>query len=975
MSGIPVFKPQFKFTKSDRVDTLIQKKYSLKNHDSKLNSILINGRTYSTYFSSKQMSKIYNSPSPNLSNKTTIGVISLGGGLFGSITNNVYLPNGKIDSNSGTLINGDIQKYWNWQGIPSSNWPTVIIKSIDGTTNSPSAYPYSSNYGPTIENTLDVETIGSWCSSSNITIIMYLAQNNNFYGAVNYAINSNVIIDRSNYIPSVISISWGAPETLFDNLYVNNFNNLLSNAARKGINICAASGDSYSKDGLTSNVLYFPSSSPWVVACGGTSIVCPGNIYTDSTVESVWNDANNQGGTCGGKSIYFSKPSYQSNIMSNITMRCVPDISLNSDPYTGMVYYINNSFMEGIGGTSTAAPAMAGVIASLHISTFINPILYKINSNCFHDITKGNNIGYSATKGYDLCTGLGSIKGDVLFSSINSLINQSLAYNMQNNMASPYFIYNRNINISPSDILSFSSRTWFTSKELATIYNSPPVTDSSNVIGVISLGGGLFGSYNPATGILTNGDVQKYWNTLGIAPSNHPKVIIKLLNKSKNTPSSNPSDLHNYNATTENTIDVETIGSWCPSQRLTIIVYLANQYIDKNSFYNTIDYALNSNVVFGTTAYPKPKTISISWGFTEIFNIITINSIQPLLAKASSLGINILCATGDNGSTDGVPGKSNYTNFPASSPDVIACGGTTLSCPNYVYDSSTGESTWGSGGGGISRIYNKPNYQSKITQSLTKRCIPDISLNANPSTGIYYIIGGKGYVMGGTSTVAPAMAAVLSILNISYFLNTKLYGLNSQCFHDITIGNNGGYNAGPGYDLCTGLGSIDGVNLQAFLNPIPLTGIILLPTRPTIKVNGVVQLTATTIPPDATNQIFSWSSSNPKIVSVSPSGLCTGKSMGSSVITVSQGNINTKTTVSVKLKLSTKNINLEFGKTCVINLPTVSNSEYKIINNSESIVEHNLINNILTLHGKSVGEGQVLIESNDDTGILCISVA
>ena len=73
--------------------------------------------------------------------------------------------------------------------------------------NTPSSNCYSANYGATIENTLDIETIGSWCSSSNVTIIMYLAQNNNFYGALSYAINSNVITNNGVYKPSVISIS------------------------------------------------------------------------------------------------------------------------------------------------------------------------------------------------------------------------------------------------------------------------------------------------------------------------------------------------------------------------------------------------------------------------------------------------------------------------------------------------------------------------------------------------------------------------------------------------------------------------------------------------------------------------------------------------------------------------------------------------------------------------------------------------
>jgi subtilase family serine protease len=972
----PILKPKFKFTKPTEGSNPIQIKYSIMKQDSKLNSVVVNGRTYSTYFSSRQLSKIYNCPTPNYSKSVTIGVISLGGGLVGKLNNNVLLPNGKVDSNSGTLTNGDIQAYWNWQGIPSSNWPTVIIKSVDGTKNTPSSNPYSANYGATIENTLDVETIGSWCSSSNVTIIMYLAQNNNFYGAVSYAINSNVIANNCSYKPSIISISWGAPEPAFGQSYVSNFNILCSNAAYRGINICVASGDSYSQDGLNSNAVDFPSSSAWVTACGGTSLKCPGNVYTNSTVETVWSNPNGQGGTGGGVSIYISKPSYQSNVTQSRDKRCIPDISFNSDPYTGLVYYINGKFMEGIGGTSTAAPAMAGLIACLNLSTFVNPFIYKMPSYCFHDITSGNNSGYNAAPGYDLCTGRGSIHGLYFASSINTLSPQKRTNTIYETMAHPYYKHNKSTNVSFESLISPSVPSpYFNCKQLASIYGCPPPPTSTQTIGVISLGGGLFGSLSPTTGILTGGDVHAYWTSLGIPASNQPKVVIKTLGVSTNMPSSNPTN-NNYGATVENTVDVETIGSWYPSSNLTIIMYLANQYVDGNAFYNVLDYAINSNVVIGTTTYTKPNVISISWGFPELSGYTAyINSLQSLLSKAASSNINIFCATGDNGSTDGIPGTTNYTDFPSCSPSVIACGGTTLVCPNDVYDSSTSETTWTGSGGGISRIFSKPTYQSNITQSLTKRCTPDISLNANPQTGMYYIIGGKVAVIGGTSTVSPAMAAFTSILKINYFLNTKIYTINAQSFHDITSGNNGGYNASSGYDLCSGRGSLNGVKFIGFLNPVPTTGITLNPRNSSIKIGTVIQLTATVAPQNATNQLVNWSSSKPNIVSVSSSGLCTARSVGSSVITASQGNIRATTNISVKLRLTTKNITIEKDKSCIVKL-TSDSKDYLLTNNSESIVNCVCIDGSWKLTGKELGEANILIDyiDSDEAGILVVNV-
>ena len=966
-----ILKPKFKLLKSEESTNIIQNKYLLKNHESKLNSVIVDGRTYNTNFSSKQLSKIYKSPTPNPNKKIVIGIISLGGGLVGNLTSNVLEENGNVDSNSGTLNNGDVQKYWNWQGITASNWPTVIVKCIDGSKNTPSSNPYSMNYDPTIENTLDVETVGSWCSSSNATIIMYIAQNNNFYGALNHAVNSNVIVGKNIYKPSVISISWGAAEPLFSQNYANKINTLLSNAASKAINICVASGNLYSKNGLSSNCVDFPSCSPWVTACGGTSLKCPGNIYTNLTIETVWNNLNNEGGTGGGRSIYFSKPSYQSNVMSSITTRCVPDISLNSDPYTGVVYYINGKFMEHIGGTGIVAPAMAGVIASLNVNTFINPILYSLDSKSFYDITKGNNIGYKANSGYNLCTGLGSLNGAIFTSSITTSITSSITTSNvvpSEGIYTPYMICkNPSINIPLN--------SYFTSVELARIYECPPPPNTSNTIGVISLGGGLYGTLDPNTGILTDGDLQAYWSAQGIPSSNHPRVIVKIVDTASNSP------LPNDPATGENTLDIQTIGSWYPSSKLTIIMYLAQN----SNFYGAMDCAINSNVVIGTNTYTKPSVISISWGSPEVFvGSDYANTFNNLLAKAANNGINITVATGDNGSTSGILGGSNIADFPSSSPNVIACGGTRLVCPNKIYDSTTVETVWnnlsrnnGATGGGISKLFRKGTYQNKVTQSANFRCAPDISLNADPETGIQYIVNGKTVIYGGTSTVSPAIAAVISILNINYFLNTKLYTLNRKCFHDIISGNNGGYVSGLGYDLCSGLGSLSGSNFAAAINPVSTTKITIsspMGTR-SIKLKEKLQLTAIVNPTDATNQNVKWSSSNKNIINVSQTGLCIARRIGSANITASQGNIKATITLSVKLKLAIKNITIEQNTPCILRL-NGDLSEYILKNNDESMIDCQYVDNVWKLNGKKPGEVAIEIEyiDNNTHGILYVNI-
>ncbi|HLX54712.1 MAG TPA: hypothetical protein VKR58_12255, partial [Aquella sp.] len=119
----------------------------------------------------------------------------------------------------------------------------------------------------------------------------------------------------------------------------------------------------------------------------------------------------------------------------------------------------------------------------------------------------------------------------------------------------------------------------------------------------------------------------------------------------------------------------------------------------------------------------------------------------------------------------------------------------------------------GAGGGGISTVFNKPSYQNGISAIKTKRGVPDIAANASPYTGYQIYMEGQFSSVGGTSCVAPLMAGLLARVNEAHgksvgFINPQLYH-NKPCV-DITVGNNNGYQAGIGYDFCTGLGRIRG---------------------------------------------------------------------------------------------------------------------------------------------------------------------
>jgi kumamolisin len=355
----------------------------------------------------------------------------------------------------------------------------------------------------------------------------------------------------------------------------------------------------------------------------------------------------------------------------------------------------------------------------------------------------------------------------------------------------------------------------YTISQLATIYNFPTtVPNKKTVIGVISFGGGLFGTMSQPSSsgamVLTNGDVQECWKSLHIPSNNWPQVIIAPYNGVDITPLYGQNGI-NDNGTGENTLDVSTIGAVYPSSNLTIILYLASNY---TGFDAITSYALNTPVIMNGVSY-TPDILSISWGAPEkCVGLSDCISANIVFSTAVSRGITICTASGDDGSADGMKGKN--VDFPSSSPNVLACGGTTLQAPTLSYDATTKETAWDKGGGGVSAFFGKPFFQTTTNSNF--RCVPDISLNADPNTGVLYIIQGQIQKFGGTSIVAPMMAGYLGMLGVNFFVNSKLYTIqNRNCFHDIISGSNGDYNATVNFDCCTGLGSIDGKMLGASL--------------------------------------------------------------------------------------------------------------------------------------------------------------
>jgi kumamolisin len=307
----------------------------------------------------------------------------------------------------GGETSADLATYF--QGLGISPAPEVTTVSVDQAQNQPSG----SADGPDGEVMLDIEVVGSVVPAAHI--VVYFAPNTDagFLDAITTAIH-----DTTNK-PSVISISWGGPESSWTQQSLAGFDSAFQDAAALGITVCAAAGDNGSGDGASGDNVDFPGSSPHVLCCGGTSIQTAGAVIAE---ETVWNDGAEGGATGGGVSAVFPLPAWQEGLNATLTAggsqalakRGVPDVSGDADPETGYQVRVDGSDTV-IGGTSAVAPLWAGLIARINESNgspvgFINAKLYAAPS-AFNDVTQGDNGDFAASAGWDACTGLGSPDG------------------------------------------------------------------------------------------------------------------------------------------------------------------------------------------------------------------------------------------------------------------------------------------------------------------------------------------------------------------------------------------------------------------------------------------------------------------------------------------------------------------------------------------------------------------------------------
>jgi kumamolisin len=360
------------------------------------------------------------------------------------------------------------------------------------------------------------------------------------------------------------------------------------------------------------------------------------------------------------------------------------------------------------------------------------------------------------------------------------------------------------------------AQTPFWAPQVAALYDFPRGTaGAGEAIAIIQLGGGY-----------TEADLTAAFDRLGLTP---PRVVTVGVGGATNAPGGA--------ADTEVALDLQVAGADAP--RADIVVYFAPN--TDAGFYDAVTAAVHDQ-------RNAPSVISISWGAPESrWTPQAMAALDGAFADAAAVGVTVLCAAGDHGAGDGAGDSRAHTDFPASSPHAVACGGTTLLVEN---GSISSETVWNDGdgwatGGGVSDVFDVPAWQRaadvpvSVNGRRRGRGLPDVAGNADGGTGYLIVVNGAVRPVGGTSAVAPLYAGLVALLGAELGspigeLSPRLYAAAAAsdgvaaAFRDVTSGHNGvpasdvgpavtGYPAGPGWDACTGWGSINGTALLASL--------------------------------------------------------------------------------------------------------------------------------------------------------------
>lgn len=327
---------------------------------------------------------------------------------------------------------------------------------------------------------------------------------------------------------------------------------------------------------------------------------------------------------------------------------------------------------------------------------------------------------------------------------------------------------------------------------LCAAYNWPANMPGGGVIAIVELGGGWVQS-----------DIDSFFQSLNQPP---PQLTDVSVDGSRNSPGQSNADF-------EVALDIEIAGASyfaATGKPATIRIYWSQDIA------SAVQQAASDNC----------DVCSISWGADEAdWGTTAAQQMESTAAAATAAGMIVFAASGDNDSSDGGFTPANV-DVPSSCPHVVGCGGTyKTATEETVWNDNPGQTNGEGTGGGYSSIFPVQSFQigAPPAPANTKygkgRMVPDVSADADPSSGYEIFVQGTATVVGGTSAVAPLYAGLFAAFGNKLGFVTPALWKNQTAFNDITVGNNGFYDASAGPDPCTGLGSPIATSIAAlFVN-------------------------------------------------------------------------------------------------------------------------------------------------------------
>ena len=376
-----------------------------------------------------QIETLYNFPE-NKGEGVTLGVWALGGGYHQEDLDNYYRTIGLTGENAP-----QVEAVGNNNPAPLPEVKQCVEK-LWGAGDMQASY----NVTWTVETTQDIEVASALAPRAKILVFLPSTEVGGMTGLGLIESLFEILLETRPI--DVMTASWAYLESTVSKPFKRILNLFLHAMTKlRGVTFCFSSGDwgSQEKEQLEPS---FPSTSPYVISCGGTRLDA-NEAKTEITTETVWNNTYNNTffSSTGGVSTFFDLPDWQKNAQveqqTGSAMRGIPDIAANADFHTGMILVIG-TVQVGSAGTSASAPLFAALLARImaelgtHLG-HLNPTLYEAAvAATFRHVVATNNYQtgtslekYVAGSGWNPCTGLGSPNGQQLLAALKTYYGQS----------------------------------------------------------------------------------------------------------------------------------------------------------------------------------------------------------------------------------------------------------------------------------------------------------------------------------------------------------------------------------------------------------------------------------------------------------------------------------------------------------------------------------------------------------------------